>query len=67
MVAGGDHLPALAGRALDSLEQGLPNIERYWLGGLGHMGPVMASAVVANKLRTFLGRESPSMEAGHGK
>ena len=67
MVVGGDRLPGLAGRALDSIERGLPNIERYWLGGLGHMGPVMASAVVANKLRTFLGRESPSMEAGHGK
>jgi hypothetical protein len=67
MVVGGDRLPGLAGRALDSIERGLPNIERYWLGGLGHMGPVMASAVGANKLRAFMGRASPSMEAGYGK
>jgi len=67
MLLGGDYLTAPAGRILDRLEQRFPNSERHCLGGLGHMGPVMVSAVVAAKLRAFLGRASPSMEAGHGK
>ena len=55
LLLGGDRSPALAGRILDRLEQRLPNPERYCFGGLGHMGPVMASAVVADKLRAFFG------------
>jgi pimeloyl-ACP methyl ester carboxylesterase len=50
----GEGSPPLAGRILDRLERRLPNAERITFGGLGHMGPVTAPAIVAEKILTFL-------------
>jgi pimeloyl-ACP methyl ester carboxylesterase len=54
LLLGGDGSPALAGRILERLEHRLPNAERVTFDGLGHMGPVMAPAVVAEKILRFL-------------
>lgn len=54
LLLGGDGSPALAGRILDRLERRLPNAERITFGGLGHMGPVTAPAIVAEKILKFL-------------
>jgi pimeloyl-ACP methyl ester carboxylesterase len=55
LLLGGDGSPPLAGRILDRLQRRLPNTERVTFEGLGHMGPVMAPSVVAEKLLVFLG------------
>jgi pimeloyl-ACP methyl ester carboxylesterase len=53
----GSTSPAVTHRILDAVAEGVPDVTRRCLAGVGHMGPITHPALVSAAIRDFLGAQ----------